>query len=71
VQLNVTAGAAPAINPNGIVPLYSTAPTVQTGEWISIYGTSLANGTYNLKGDFPQSLGGTMVTIDGRDGYLS
>jgi uncharacterized protein (TIGR03437 family) len=71
VQLTVTSGTTPAITPNGIVPLYSTATTVQTGEWISIYGTNLANGTYNWKGDFPQSLGGTIVTIDGKDGYLS
>ena len=71
VQLSVTSGTAPAITPNGIVPLYSTATTVQQGEWISIYGTNLANGTYNWKGEFPQSLGGTIVTIDGQDGFLS
>jgi uncharacterized protein (TIGR03437 family) len=71
VQLSVTAGTAPLITPNGIVPLYSTTTTVQQGEWISLYGTNLANGTYNWKGDFPQSLGGTIVTIDGREGYLS
>jgi uncharacterized protein (TIGR03437 family) len=71
VALSVTAGTAPLITTNGIVPLYSTATTVEQGEWISLYGTNLANGTYNWKGDFPQSLGGTIVTIDGKDGYLS
>jgi len=44
--------------------------TVQPGEWISIYGTNLAsNATWT--GNFPASLGGTSVTIDGKPAYLS
>jgi uncharacterized protein (TIGR03437 family) len=70
VQLNVTAGTAPTINPSGVVPVFNTGTTVQQGEWISIYGTNLATGTFTWNGDFPQSLGGTSVTIDGKPAYL-
>ena len=75
VAINTTvtapAGTAPAITPNGIVPAFSTSTTVQSGEWISIYGNNLGTGTFNWKGDFPTSLGGTTVMIDGKYGYLS
>jgi uncharacterized protein (TIGR03437 family) len=70
VTLNVSAGAAPAITPDGVVPLYSSSTTVQPGEFISIYGNNLATGTFTWNGDFPQSLGGTSVTIDGKPAYL-
>ena len=60
----------PAITPGGIVPVYSTVSTIQPGSWVSIYGSNLANGTYLWNNDFPQSLGGTTVTIDGRAAYL-
>jgi hypothetical protein len=36
-------GAPPSITPGGIVPIYSTVSTIQPGEWVSIYGTNLAN----------------------------
>ena len=55
----------PAITTGGIMP-----GTIQPGEWVSIYGTNLAsNATW--KGDFPTTLGGTSVSIDGRSAYLS
>ena len=56
----------PAINPGGIVP-----GTVEPGEWVSIYGTNLANSTATWTGNFPQSLGGASVTIAGQPAYLS
>ena len=56
----------PAITSGGIVP-----GTVQPGEWISIYGTNLANDTESWTGNFPTSLAGTSVTIDGKPAYLS
>jgi uncharacterized protein (TIGR03437 family) len=34
----------PAIDPNGIVPASSSIPTIQSGEWASIYGSNLAAG---------------------------
>jgi uncharacterized protein (TIGR03437 family) len=62
----------PTITAGGIVPVYSNVSTIQSGEWVSIYGTNLsgtgANATWN--GDFPQSLGSTSVTIDGKSAYL-
>jgi uncharacterized protein (TIGR03437 family) len=70
VQVIVTAGTAPTINQNGVVPIFSTVTTVQQGEWISIYGTNLGTGTFYWNGNFPQSLGGTSVTIDGRPAYM-
>ena len=62
---------APSIAPGGIAPVYSTVPTIQPGEWVSIYGTNLATSTANWTGNFPASLGGTSVTIDGKAAALS
>jgi uncharacterized protein (TIGR03437 family) len=55
----------PAIDPGGIVP-----GAIQPGEWVSIYGTNLA-GNATWTGNFPESLGGASVTIDGKPAYLS
>jgi uncharacterized protein (TIGR03437 family) len=60
----------PSILPNGIVPLYSTATTIQPGEFASIFGTNLASSTVLWNGNFPLSLGGTRVTINGKAAYL-
>jgi uncharacterized protein (TIGR03437 family) len=56
----------PNITSGGIVPA-----TVQPGEWVSIYGTNLGSSTATWTGNFPTSLGGTGVTIDGKLAYLS
>jgi uncharacterized protein (TIGR03437 family) len=66
-----TAAPLPSIAPGGIVPVDSTVATIQPGEWVSIYGTNLAASTVAWNGNFPQSLGGTSVTIDGKAAYLS
>jgi uncharacterized protein (TIGR03437 family) len=63
-------GQAPSILPGGVVPVYGTASTIQAGEWISIYGSNLAAQTTLWTGNFPQQLGGTSVTINGKPGYL-
>lgn len=60
----------PSISPGGIVPLYSTSTVIQPGEFISIYGQNLASSSVVWKGDFPTSLGGTTVSIDGKPAYL-
>jgi uncharacterized protein (TIGR03437 family) len=62
---------APAIASGGIVPAGSSATTIQPGEWVSIYGARLASATTFWNGDFPTSLGGTSVTINGKAAYLS
>jgi uncharacterized protein (TIGR03437 family) len=64
------ASPAPSITPGGIVPVFSSANTIQPGEWVSIYGRNLASGTATWNGDFPTSLGGTSVTINGKKAYL-
>ena len=64
-------GVLPSISPNGVVPISSTSSIIQSGEWASIYGSNLAGGTAYWAGDFPTSLGGTSVTIDGKAAYLS
>jgi uncharacterized protein (TIGR03437 family) len=63
-------GPPPTITAGGIVPVDSPVAIVQSGEWVSIYGTNLASSTLTWNGDFPQSLGGTKVTVDGRAAYL-
>ncbi len=66
----LTPNPVPAISPGGIVPNDGSNSIIQAGSWISIYGSYLANGTYLWNGDFPMSLGGTSVTIDGKPAYL-
>jgi uncharacterized protein (TIGR03437 family) len=63
--------AAPLIANGGIVPADSTVTTIQPGEWVSIYGNNLATSAVNWNGNFPTSLGGTSVTINGKAAYLS
>jgi uncharacterized protein (TIGR03437 family) len=58
------------IAPGGVVPLYSKVTTIQPGEWVSIYGANLASGKTTWNGNFPISLGGSSVTIDGQAAYL-
>jgi uncharacterized protein (TIGR03437 family) len=60
----------PSISHAGIVPIYSTVSTIQQGEWVSIYGSNLASGITTWNGNFPELLGGTSVTIDGKAAYL-
>jgi len=67
----VPASQTPSISPAGIVPLDSTKSTIQPGEWVSIWGSNLASGTTAWNGNFPISLGGTSVEIDGKAAYLS
>ncbi len=55
----------PAILSGGIAP-----GTIQPGEWVSIFGKNLSTSTETWKGDFPTSLGGATVTINGRAAYL-
>jgi uncharacterized protein (TIGR03437 family) len=62
--------APPSITSRGIVPVYSTVNTIQPGEWVSIYGANLASSTAIWNGNFPKSLGGTSVTINGNAAYL-
>src|SRR6185437_1198464 len=60
----------PTILPNGVVPLYSKSTTIQSGEWVSIYGSNLASQTTLWNNDFPLSLGGTSVTVNGKPAYI-
>jgi uncharacterized protein (TIGR03437 family) len=60
----------PFISPAGIVPVYSNKSTIQPGSWVSIYGDNLAVGTSLWNSDFPTSLNGTTVTINGKAAYL-
>jgi uncharacterized protein (TIGR03437 family) len=61
---------APAVTPGGIGPIFSSATVIQPGEWISLYGSNFAAGTFVWTGNFPTSLGGTSVTINGKAAYL-
>ena len=70
VKSQANPAQAPSISPGGVVPLDSEVSIIQPGEWVTIYGTNLASGTTIWNGDFPTSLGGTSVEIDGKAGYL-
>ncbi len=69
---HATTAPMPTITSGGIVPIYSNVPTIQSGEWVSIYGSNLSGtgtaATWN--GDFPLSLGNTSVTVNGKSAYL-
>jgi len=71
VQQPGDATAPPTIPLGGVVPVDGAANTIQPGEWVSIYGTNLASSAASWARDFPTSLGGTSVTINGRPAYLS
>ena len=58
------------VNAGGMVPVFSNQGSVQPGSWVSLFGTSLANGTSTWNGDFPTSLGGVTVSVNGKLGYL-
>ena len=66
----LTPGTPLGITAGGIVPNDSTVSVIQSGSWISIFGTNLASKTSLWNGDFPQSLEGTSVTIDNKSAYM-
>jgi len=66
----LASGGAPVIKAGGIGPVFSSSQTIQPGSWITIYGSSLASTTSSWNGDFPTSLAGVSVTINGKPGYL-
>ena len=70
VTLIILSKDAPGVTKGGIVPVFSTSTTVAPGSWISIYGTNLAGGIAVWNGDFPTSLGGVSVTVNGKPAYL-
>lgn len=71
LQLSPSGGGnPPTIGAGGVVPVDSTVNTIQPGEWVSIYGTNLAAANATWNGDFPQSLGGTSVTVNNKPAYL-
>jgi len=70
-QLLTIGEPLPSITPGGVVPVASPAGVIQPGEWVSIYGNNLSSGSASWVGDFPTSLAGTSVTIDGKAAYLS
>ncbi len=65
-----SAASPPVITKAGIGPVFSSGPNIQAGEWISIYGTNLAASTGSWTGNFPTTLNGTGVTVDGKPAYL-
>jgi uncharacterized protein (TIGR03437 family) len=67
----------PAITPtNGVTNGASFSPGVVSGSWTTIFGTNLAaatkdwTGAIDRDGNFPTSLDGVSVTIDGKPAYV-
>jgi uncharacterized protein (TIGR03437 family) len=69
--ISAALGGNPVIDPGGIVPLYSTSNTISQGSWISIYGRGLSPVNAVWNGDYPVTLGGVSVKVDGKSAYLS
>jgi uncharacterized protein (TIGR03437 family) len=67
----LTTWPAPLVPSGSIAPVDSTVTTIQPGEWVSIYGSNLADAAGPWQGNFPTSLGGTSVTINGKSAYIS
>lgn len=61
---------AVSITQGGVVPIYSSATTIQPSSWISIYGSNLATSAQGWGGNFPTQLNGTSVMIDNKPAYL-
>jgi len=62
--------ATPSILPGGVVPVYSPSTTIQPGSWFSIFGDKLASQSATWNGDYPKTLGGTTVTVNGKNAFL-
>jgi uncharacterized protein (TIGR03437 family) len=60
----------PAIYEGGVVPVFSSATTIEAGSWFSIFGVNLAATTAQWNGDFPTSVGGVTVTVNNKPAYL-
>jgi len=74
VPASLCQAQTPSIFVDGVVPLFSKANgnnSIQPGSWISVYGSNLASGTTVWNGDFPTSLSGTSVKVNGKPAYLS
>jgi uncharacterized protein (TIGR03437 family) len=67
----MAARVGPAIQAGGVGPVSGASTTIQPGSWASIYGTNLAGTTAIWNSDFPISLGGVSVTINGKSAYMS
>jgi uncharacterized protein (TIGR03437 family) len=61
---------AASIEAGGVLPIWGVTSIIQPTELISIYGNNLANTTAYWNEDFPTTLGGVSVTIDGKPAYL-
>jgi uncharacterized protein (TIGR03437 family) len=82
-ELSPNGPTTPTIGPLGVVPADAsvaslaanlaslTEITIQPGSWVSIYGVNLSAEITSWKGDFPTSLGGSSVTINGKPAFLS
>lgn len=64
------ASRAPSISPSGVVPLSSDVNMIEAGELVSIHGSDLSRETVSWNGDFPTTLGGTSVQINGKPAFL-
>jgi uncharacterized protein (TIGR03437 family) len=71
VTVTRTIQPAPTITAGGVVPLFSATNIIQPSEFVSIYGANLASANAAWNGDFPLSLGGSSVTINGKPSYLA
>ncbi len=71
------AGATPTItDPNGVVNGAGFQSTIQSGSWVTIFGSNLATNTRTwtdkdfVNGQAPTSLDGTSVSINGKPAFV-
>ena len=59
-----------SISIKSVVPIFSSATSIQPGSWVSIFGSNLSTGTATWDGSFPTTLDGTSVTINSKPAYI-
>ncbi|MFN0101998.1 MAG: choice-of-anchor V domain-containing protein [Bryobacteraceae bacterium] len=70
-------GNRPEIKSGGVVVIGSYAAGVVTGSWVSIFGNNLSattkdwGGLISAAGDFPTSIDGVSVTVDGKTAFMN
>lgn len=76
IQLQPAGAAGPSISSNGVINGAGFQSTIAPNSWVTIFGSNLAGTTRSWSsadiqnGVLPSGLGGTSVTINGKNAYV-